>query len=132
VALAVAALLAALLAAPGAALAGSGTPSAPSFPSSTTTTTQPVGGSPYTVANPSTSSSGGGLSSGDEIGIIVAGVLLIGGIARFILRDSRGLRPGATIPGIDRPRGTARPLDQRVKRSRAKAKQARRARRAGR
>jgi hypothetical protein len=94
------------------------------------TTTTPASTAPYTVKAPASSSGSGGLSTADEIGIIVAAALLIGGIARIIMRDARSHAPAGAPPDLDRARGSVRPIEHRVKRSRAKAKNARRARRA--
>jgi hypothetical protein len=99
---------------------------------STTTTTTPASTGPYTVANTTGSSSSGGLSGTDELAIIVVAILLIVGIWRLIVRDARSHTPAGAPPDPDRPRGSVRPIEHRVKRSRAKGKNARRARRSGR
>jgi hypothetical protein len=127
------------LALPGAAIAAgqSSTPAVVTTPSLTggstpSTSTTPAHTGPYTVPNTTSSSSSGGLSSGDEIAIFVAAALLLGGIARYIMSDSRGHTPSRAVADLDSPRATVRPLQHRVKRARAKGKRARRARRAGR
>lgn len=132
--LAVAASLALTLpAAAAAAAAGATSPATSLLPATSTTqapSTQSTG--PVTVAPASTSSSSGGLSSAEEIAIFVAAALVIAVIARIIMSDARRHTPAGDAPDWERARGTVKPLEQRIKESRAKAKRARRARRAGR
>jgi hypothetical protein len=58
--------------------------------------------------------------------------LVLAGIARLIVTDARGRAPTHVAGEIDRVKGSVRPIDHRIRRSRAKAKRAKRARRAGR
>jgi hypothetical protein len=120
----------------GAAAAGATSPASSLIPTTTTPTatqTPATSTGPVTVAPPaSSSSSSGGISSLEEIGIFVAAALLIAVIARIIMSDARGHTPAGDAPDWERERGTVKPLEQRIKESRAKAKRARRARRAGR
>jgi hypothetical protein len=95
-----------------------------------TATSTTSGSGPVTVPAPTSSSSSGGLSRTDEIGIILVALLLIGGIWRIIISDARRHNPTGAVPDYDRPRGSVRPIEHRIKDSRAKAKNARRARRA--
>ena len=124
--LAGAAALAASLALPAGARASQFT-----IPSTTTATTSSTAA--VTTATATTSSSGGGLSTLDDIGIVVVALGLFGSIAWYIHDDAR-LHAGrrSTTTSIDRERATIAPRAERIKRSRAKAKAARRARRAGR
>jgi hypothetical protein len=57
---------------------------------------------------------------------------VIAGIARIIVKDARSHTPSGEAPSIDRPKGTIAPIEHRLRRSRARAKRARKARRAGR
>jgi len=98
----------------------------------TPTTTTPTQTAPFTVPNPSTSSSSGGISTADEIGFGVVVLLVLGGIARFIVRDARARVPARPAREIDRVKGTVKPIEHRVKRARSKERRARRARRASR
>jgi hypothetical protein len=111
------------LALPAGALA-SGLGSAASTTSSTTT-------SSLTTAPPVTlpSSSSGGLSALQEAGIGIVALAVFGTIIYVIRRDARVHAPRHAAREIDRERGTAAPRTERIKRSRAKAKAARRARR---
>lgn len=101
--------------------------------SSTAATTPTATTPPVTTATATSSSSGGGLSTLDDAGIIVVALGLFGSIAWYIHDDARLHMPRRTTDlSIDRERGTVAPRAERIKRSRAKAKAARRARRAGR
>jgi len=81
-----------------------------------------------TTATATSSSSGGGLSTLDDAGIVVVALGLFGSIAWYIHDDAR-LHVGRrrATPSIDRERATVAPRAERIKRSRAKAKAARRA-----
>jgi hypothetical protein len=57
---------------------------------------------------------------------------VIAGIARIIVKDARSHTPAGEVRSIDRPKGTIAPIEHRLRRSRARAKRARKARRAGR
>jgi hypothetical protein len=83
------------------------------------------------TATSSTAAGGGGLGTTAELGIGVAALALFAGIILVIRDDIHVHLPRhATNTSIDRERGTVTPRAERVKRSRAKAKAARRARRA--
>jgi hypothetical protein len=84
------------------------------------------------VPTPTTSTGSGGLSSGEEIGLFAVVGLVLAGIARMIVTDARGRAPTRVAGEIDRVKGSVRPLDHRIRDSRAKGKRAKRARRAGR
>jgi hypothetical protein len=79
------------------------------------------------VTLPSTTS--GGLSALQEFGIAVVALAVFATIIFVIRRDARVHAPRHAPREIDRERGTAAPRTERIKRSRAKAKAARRARR---
>ena len=97
--------------------------------SATATATTPA----VTTATATSSSSGGGLSTLDDVAIVVVALGLFGSIAWYIHDDARLHMPRRTTSlSIDRERATVAPRADRIKRSRAKAKAARRARRAGR
>ncbi len=98
----------------------------------TPATTTPTQTRPFTVPNPTTTSSSGGISTTDEIGLGVVVLLVLGGLARFIVRDARSRVPARPTREIDGVKGTVRPIEHRVKTARSKAKRARRARRASR
>ena len=123
-------VVAGALAAPGSAFAN--TPLT-GVPATTATTPASTGTATVTTAtSTATATTGGGLSSIDQIGIGVVVVVLFGSIAYVIRSDARAhVSKRATID-IDRERATVRPRAERIKSSRAKAKAARRARRAGR
>jgi hypothetical protein len=126
--LALAALLVALLAASAAAASLTG----PLNGLTTTTTTAPTQ-SVTTATTTTASGSGGGLTTLELIGIAVVTLGVFGTIFYTIRSDARRHAPrGGPALGIDRERGTVTPRADRVKRSRAQAKAARRARRAGR
>ncbi|MGI8801671.1 MAG: hypothetical protein ACR2KV_05785 [Solirubrobacteraceae bacterium] len=91
----------------------------PSAPPSTPTVTAPT---PST-----TSTSGGGLSSTEQIALFGAGILLIGGIAFLIRRDAHAQAPAGRPAGAG-PRATTKPKAKRVEQSRSRAKAARRQR----
>jgi hypothetical protein len=121
----------AALALPAGALAsglGSGA-AATTTPSSTVTTTTTT--SSLTTAAPVVlpSSTSGGLSALQEAGIGVVALAVFGTIIYIIRRDAHAHAPRHAAREIDRERGTAAPRTERIKRSRAKAKAARRARR---
>lgn len=104
----------------------------PQSSQTTPTTTTPTQTGPFTVPNPTTTSSSGGISTADEIGFGVVVLLVIGGLARFIVRDARARVPARPTREIDSVKGTVKPIEHRVKRARSKEKRARRARRASR
>jgi hypothetical protein len=91
----------------------------------TTATTAP----PITIP---TTSTGGGIGTLAAIAIGVVAVVLFVTIVYVIRRDAHAHEPRHAIRDIDRQRGTVPPRAERVKRSRAKAKAARRARKSGR
>jgi hypothetical protein len=101
-----------------------GTTSTPAVTSTATVTTATA-----TTAAPTT---GGGLNSIEKLGIGVAVLVLFGSIAYVIRSDARAHVSRRATIDIDRERATVQPRAERIKRSRAKAKAARRARRAGR
>jgi hypothetical protein len=125
----------AALALPGAAVAAGSLTTPPISPTPSVTTTVPstttTPSGPVTVPEVKATGSGG-LSKLDEGGIFVVAALVLAGIARLIMRDARSHTPSGEIRQIDRPKGTLAPIDHRLKKTRAKAKRARRARRAGR
>jgi len=121
----------AALAFPAGALAsglGSGV-STTTTPSSTVTTATTT--SSLTTAAPVTlpSTTSGGLSALQEAGIGVVALAVFATIIYVIRRDAHAHAPRHAAREIDRERGTAAPRTERIKRSRAKAKAARRARR---
>jgi predicted lipid-binding transport protein (Tim44 family) len=130
-----AAACAASLAAPAAALANNPLTGTPAATSSTPSVTTPATTATVTTATATTSASGtgGGINAIETAGIGVVVVVLFLSIAWVIHSDARLHAPTRrqTID-INRERGTVRPRAERVKSSRAKAKAARRARRAGR
>jgi len=132
-ALSVALLLVGVLALPATAAAGT-TPftgltgaGGSSNPAQTTTTSTVTTAPPITI--PSTSTSGGGLPTYDYILIAAVVVILFGSITYLIRRDAHLHAPRHAARAIDRGRGTVAPLTERRKRSRARAKAARKARR---
>jgi hypothetical protein len=92
--------------------------------STSTTSTAP----PVTL--PTTT--GGGLSALDDLGIVLAAIVVFATIIYVIRRDAHSHAPRHAMREIDRERGTVAPRTERIKRSRAKAKAARKARRSGR
>ena len=74
-----------------------------------------------------------GLSDRQQLLIVIAGGIFVLGIAWFILRDARRAAPVTEHRGPEEggtaSKGTRAPKQQRVSQQRAKAKQARRARR---
>jgi hypothetical protein len=92
----------------------------------TSTTTSSLTTAPP-VTLPSTTS--GGLSALQEIAIGIVALAVFATIIYVIRRDARVHAPRHAPREIDRERGTAAPRTERIKRSRAKAKAARRARR---
>jgi hypothetical protein len=123
------AALAVTLALPAGAFANQFAVSTPSSTTAAPATTSPA----VTTATATSSSSGGGLSTLDDVGIIVVALGLFGSIAWYIHDDARLHVPRRSANlSIDRERSTVAPRAERIKRSRAKAKAARRARRAGR
>jgi hypothetical protein len=121
-------VVAGVLAAPGSAFANN---PLTGVPATTATTPATTGTATVTTAtSTAAATTGGGLSSIDQIGIGVVVVVLFGSIAYVIRSDARAhVSKRATID-IDRERATVKPRAERVKDSRAKAKAARRARRA--
>lgn len=124
-------VVAAALAAPGSAVAANpltgvpgGTVSTPASTGTATVTTA--------TATSAASATGGGLNGIETIGIGVVVVVLFGSIAYVIRSDARSHVSSRATIDIDRERATVRPRAERVKRSRARAKAARRARRSGR
>ena len=85
---------------------------------------------PVTV--PTTGTSSGGISTLDLIGIGVVAVGLFATITYVIRRDAHAHAPRHASRDIDRGRATVAPRTERIKRSRARAKAPRRARKAGR
>lgn len=72
-----------------------------------------------------------GLNGTQELLIGLAGLVLLVGIGWAIVRDARSAAPvdaDHPVDEADRPRGSVRPPQQRVKANRAKAKAAKRAR----
>jgi hypothetical protein len=92
----------------------------------TTTTQSATTAPPVTI--PSTTTSGGGISTVTEVGIAVAALGLFATIIYVIRRDAHVHAPRHAARDIDRGRATVAPRTERIKRSRAKAKAARRAR----
>ncbi len=82
----------------------------------------PTVATPTAATTTSSTSAAGNLSSTDQIGLIVAGLLLIAGIAYLIRRDAHARAPVASRAGGPVARGTTQPRAKRVERSRAKAK----------
>lgn len=78
-----------------------------------------------TPATATTTSSSSGLSTGVLIPIFVAGALLLGGIAFFIVRDARSVAPAGDGFGSA---GSSQDQAARLRKRRAKAKAARRQR----
>jgi hypothetical protein len=99
-----------------------GTTSTPATTTTQSATTAP----PVTI--PSTTTSGGGISTITELGIAVAALGVFGTIIYVIRRDAHLHAPRHAARDIDRGRATVAPRTERIKRSRAKAKAARRAR----
>ena len=116
-------VLVALLIALSPAVAAAQNPLGP-LPSQPTQT--PTLSVPTTSTTPSTS--GGGLSTTEQIAVFGAGIVLIGGIAFLIRRDARSAAPVTTRALSDAPRATVKPRAKRVEQSRARAKAARRQR----
>jgi hypothetical protein len=120
-------VLVAALAVPAGALASSpftglgGTASTPATTTQTATTAAPV-----TI--PTTTTSGGGISSLTEVGIAVVALGVFAAIIYVIRHDAHAHAPRHAARDIDRGRATVAPRTERIKRSRAKAKAARRAR----
>ena len=110
----------AFAAAPFTGLGGSTSSSTTTTSTSSTTTAAPV-------ALPSTTSSG--LSTLAYVGIGVVAIALFATIIYVIRRDAHIHAPRHAVREIDKERGTVAPRTERIKRSRAKAKAARRARR---
>ncbi len=125
----------AALAAPAGALADTPLTGVPT--TTTTSTAQTLTTATVTTATATpvatATTGGGGLNTIETVGIGVAVLALFGSIAYVIRSDARAHAPtrGSTID-IDRERATVRPRAERIKRSRARARAARRARRAGR
>jgi hypothetical protein len=114
------------------ALPASGFAAAPfsglgSTSSSTTTTSTSSTTTAPPVALPTTTSSG--LSTLAYLGIGVVAIAIFATIIYVIRRDARIHAPRHAVREIDKERGTVAPRTERIKRSRAKAKAARRARR---
>jgi len=125
-------VVAAALAAPAGALANTPLTGIPSPTTSTPATTTSSTVTTATATTAAAATTNGGLGTIATIGIGLAVIALFGTIAYVIRSDARlHVSSRATID-IDRERGTVRPRAERVKSSRAKAKAARRARRAGR
>ncbi len=98
--------------------------------SSTSVTTTSSTSTAPPVTLPTTTS--GGLSALDDLGIVVAAIAVFATIIYVIRRDAHIHAPRHATREIDRERGTVAPRTERIKRSRAKAKAARKARRSGR
>ena len=105
---------------------------------STPTTTVPALSTTQTattaapVTAPTTSSGSGGISTLDVVGIGAVALGLFGTIIYVIRRDAHAHAPRRATRNIDRGRATVAPRAERIKRSRARAKAARRARKTGR
>lgn len=105
---------------------------------STPTTTVPALSTTQTattaapVTAPTTSSGSGGISTLDVVGIGAVALGLFGTIIYVIRRDAHAHAPRRATRDIDRGRATVAPRTERIKRSRARAKAARRARKTGR
>ena len=124
----VAALVAAL-ALPASALAASPfgglttpTTSVPAVTTQTATTAAPV--------TPTSTGTGGGISTLDYLGIGVVAIGIFAAIIYVIRSDAHAHTSRRASRDIDRGRATVAPRTERIKRSRAKAKAARRARKA--
>ena len=86
---------------------------------------------PQTTSNAQTDSSNDGLSRRQELLIGAAGIVLLVGIGWAIVRDAREAAPvdaGHPLDDPDRPKGSRRPPQQRIRHNRARAKAARQAR----
>jgi hypothetical protein len=105
---------------------------------STPTTTVPALSTTHTattaapVTAPTTSSGSGGISTLDVVGIGAVALGLFGTIIYVIRRDAHAHAPRRATSNIDRGRATVAPRTERIKRSRARTKAARRARKTGR
>jgi hypothetical protein len=99
----------------------------------TSTLPSPAGVTTATSTNANTATGAGGLTTIEVLGIAVATIAVFGAIFYAIRSDARSHTPSGDA-GLDynRERGTVTPRADRVRRSRAKSKAARRARRAGR
>jgi len=118
------------LAAPAAALANSpvgGGLTTPAPATSTTTTTTSSASTAPPVTIPTTGSSG--LSTFEYVLIGAVVLIIFAAIVYFIRHDAHAHQPRHAERDIFRGRGTIAPQSERRKRSRAKAKAARRARR---
>ena len=125
-------VVAAALVAPGSAVAGNPLTGIPAGTTSTPASTGTATVTTATATTAATATTGGGLNSIETLGIGVVVLVLFGSIAYIIRSDARlHVSSRATID-IDRERATVQPRAERIKRSRARAKAARRARRAGR
>jgi hypothetical protein len=122
--------LVAALALPAGALASSpfGGLSTPTTSVPATTTQTATTAAPVTA--PSTTTTGGGISTITLVGIGVAALGLFATIIYVIRSDAHAHAPRHASRDIDRGRATVAPRAERIKRSRAKAKAARRARKA--
>jgi hypothetical protein len=123
-------VLVAALALPAGALASSpssfsGLPGATTSTPATTTQTATTA-APVTI--PTTTTSGGGISLLTEVGIAVVALGVFAAIIYVIRHDAHAHAPRHATRDIDRGRATVAPRTERIKRSRAKAKAARRAR----
>ncbi len=98
------------------------TPSVPAVTTQTATTAAPV--------TPTSTGTSGGISTLDYIGIGVVAIGIFAAIIQVIRRDARAHTSRSATRDIDRERATVAPRAERIKRSRAKAKAARRARKA--
>jgi hypothetical protein len=123
--------LVAALALPASALASSpfGGLSTPTTSVPATTVQTATTAAPVTVPSTNTGT-GGGISTLDFVGIGVAAIGLFATIIYVIRSDARAHAPRHAGRDIDRERATVAPRAERIKRSRAKAKAARRARKA--
>jgi hypothetical protein len=127
VALALAAVLAApAVAAAAAPFSGVPGPAGSSTTAQTTTTATATTAAPITIP---TTTSGDGLPTYAYILIGAVVVILFASITYWIRRDAHLHAPRHATRTIDRGRGTVAPVTERRKRSRAKGKAARRARR---
>ena len=113
---------AALASSPFGGLTTTPTTSVPAATTQTATTAAPV--------TPTSTGGSGGISTLDYIGIGVVAIGIFATIIHVIRRDAHAHTSGRASRDIDRGRATVAPRAERIKRSRAKAKAARRARKA--
>jgi hypothetical protein len=122
-------LIAAALALPSAAAAAGGTLSTGLSGTNTSTSVTQTATTAAPVTLPTPASTGGGLTTLDYVLIALVVVILFTTIVYFVRRDAHLNAPRHAARDLDRGRGTVAPQTERVKRSRARAKAARKARR---